>query len=113
MIVLESIQLRSEAEVIPPLCEQIKKSFCRDGGCDGVISVYRRSGLATDLAIHIRHVQAPSLEPSILGLRLAAALRAFGLVEHAVWEHMTEIPPVDHFVAYHNGIPKKGEKPEQ
>ena len=55
-----------------------------------VVTMLRRHGLETDLAIHIHHPEAPGADvPSRLGLQLVSSLAIFGLVEHSVWEEMT------------------------
>ena len=87
---LEIVHLRSSREPLEPLCEQINESVKSGGNHAEAVTLYRRNGLETDLAVHIRHSGVPGAEgPSGLGLRLASALRAFGLVEHTLW---TEVP---------------------
>ncbi len=50
------------------------------------IDVYRHSTVETDWSIHL-HYQSEREDvcESSLGLRLAAALKEFGLVHHSVW----------------------------
>jgi hypothetical protein len=87
MNTLEIIHLRSSAESIEPLCDRIRASIKVEGKSAEVITLYRRIGLETDVAIHIRHLEKTGGEqPSDLGRRLASELKAFGMVEHAVWE---------------------------
>ena len=50
--------------------------------------MYRRDGLETDVAVHIRHSGVPASDVSGLGLQLASALRALGLVEHTLWQEL-------------------------
>jgi len=69
----------------------IRESMWDDGRRNGVTTIYRRAGLATDLSIHIRHPEGAAGPPSRFGLRLVASLAEYGLVEHSVWEEMT--PP--------------------
>ncbi len=84
---LEIIHLRSSGEPLEPLSRRIQESI-RTGGSDRV-TLYRRAGLETDVAVHIHYPEPPEKEgPSGLGLRLASALRAFGLVEHTLWEEL-------------------------
>lgn len=86
---LEIIHLRSSREPVESLGERIRKSI-RSGGADAeAVTLYRRDGLKTDLAVHIDLPGAPAAEgASALGLRLASALKAFGLVEHTLWKEL-------------------------
>ncbi len=87
MSVLEIIHLRSYGEPRELVEEWIEESVRRGGDEGAVITLYRRKGLETDLAVHIRRSGAAGApQPSPLGLRLASALKAYGLVEHTVWE---------------------------
>ena len=89
MSTVEIIHLRSSGESIDTLAERIKESIWMDGSTDDAVSVFRRNGLDTDIAIHIRHRRADRADrPSTLAFNLASALRTFGLVEHTVWEEM-------------------------
>jgi hypothetical protein len=55
-----------------------------------VVTRYRRSGLETDVAIHITsHDHDAAAGPSTLGLHVASALGAYGLVEHTLWEELS------------------------
>ncbi len=91
MRTVEIIHLRSSLGSVQSLSDQINESLAAEGLTTQAVTVYRRVGLETDLAVHIRQPtgvqtkRAPRGE-SILGLRLAAALKTFGLVEHTVWE---------------------------
>ncbi len=89
MIQLEIIHLRSSGEPIESLTERIKESI-REGGKEAsTLTLYRRHGLETDLAVHILSPDvAIKTGPSDLALRLASELRAYGLVEHTVWEEL-------------------------
>ena len=61
---------------------------------DSCVTLYRRQGLDTDVAVHIRHPETPGEEgPSRLGLQLASALKALGLVEHTLWQETAEHVP--------------------
>ena len=86
MTQLEIIHLRSSGESIEALIDRIKESIGKRG--DRIsYSLYRSHGLDTDLAVHIlRSDVAVEQGPSDLALRLAAEFRAYGLVEHTVWE---------------------------
>ena len=87
MKILEIIMLRSAAYTIDSLSAQIDESIKMAKGDPAVIGIFRRTGLETDLAIHI-HRNEPKGDngPSELGLRLASELRACGMVDHTLWE---------------------------
>ncbi len=85
---LEIVHLRSSGEPLAVLAGRIRESL---GTADEntEITLYRRYGLETDLAVHIHHRGLPrGKEPSGLALQLASALRGFGLVEHTQWEDL-------------------------
>ena len=85
---LEIIHLRSSGEPLDSLGDRIRESLGTEGE-ETEVALYRRAGLETDLAVHIRHLGVPGREgPSGLALRLASALRAYGLVEHTLWEEL-------------------------
>ena len=89
MKLLEIIHLRWSGEPIEALSRQITDSIPVGNVDAGIVSMYRRNGLVTDVAIHIQHHNADGeREPCALALHLANALREFGLVEHTVWEEM-------------------------
>ena len=89
MIQLEIIHLRSSGEPVESLTERISQSIREGGGPTSTLTLYRRQGLKTDLAVHILSPDvAMKMGPSDLGLRLAWQLRAYGLVEHTVWERL-------------------------
>jgi hypothetical protein len=86
---LEIIHLRLSGEPVETLSSQIRDSIRAAGTGTQVVTLYRRKGLETDIAIHINHLEG--LEPdgqSSLGVRLASALKAYGLVEHTLWEEL-------------------------
>lgn len=86
---LEIVHLRSSGEPLETLAERIKESIWEDGSSGNAVTVYRRNGLETDIAVHIRHRRSPGRNgPSTLAFNLANALRTFGIVEHTVWEEM-------------------------
>jgi hypothetical protein len=93
---LEIIHLRSSSEPIATLAERIQESLWHEGRRDGVFTIFRRDGLATDLAVHIRHGGKPAAVPSRIGLQLVSSLAEFGLVEHSVWEEIGHEPAADH-----------------
>ena len=90
MIQLEIIHLRSSGEPIESLTKLISASIREGGEEASTLKLYRRHGLETDLAVHVRrHGTVGGEGPSDLALRLASELRAYGLVEHTVWEDDT------------------------
>ncbi len=85
---LEIIHLRSSGEPLESLGRRIRESLGA-GGEDAEVTLYCRDGLETDVAVHIRRRAAPGSDgPSGLGLQLASALRALGLVEHTLWQEL-------------------------
>jgi len=86
---LEIIHLRSSGEPLESLSERIHESIWAEGEQAEVVTLYRRNGLGTDLAVHIHHLETPGREGSSrLGLQLVSSLAIFGLVEHSLWEEM-------------------------
>jgi hypothetical protein len=89
MIQLEIIHLRASGESIEALGERINRSIEDGGGTASTLKLYRRHGLETDLTVHIVSADvAIETGPSDLAVRLASELRAYGLVEHTVWEEL-------------------------
>jgi len=89
MNTLEIIHLRSSGEPIESLSDRIRESIWAEGNQTEVVTMYRRRGLETDLAVHIQHLEiSPAEGPSRLGLQLVSSLAVFGLVEHSVWEEL-------------------------
>jgi hypothetical protein len=86
---LEIIHLRSAGEPLKALGELIAESVGELGADQEVVTLYRRDELDTDLAVHIvRSILRGRQEPSDLAMRLASALKAYGLVEHTLWKEM-------------------------
>ena len=83
---LEIIHLRSTGEPLEALSCQIRGSLAADGGCVPKVTIYRRRGLDTDLAVHIRGAVLSPTDLSGLALQIASELKAWGLVEHSSWE---------------------------
>lgn len=84
MSTLEVILLRASGIPLAELREAIHASI---GGMEpdaAVVQIYRRHGLDTDMAVHIRHQGGPP-QRSELGLSLAASLVSHGNVQHTVW----------------------------
>ena len=89
MNTLEIIHLRSSGEPIESLGDRIRESIWATGERTEVVTIFRRNGLETDLAVHIHHPEAPGADvPSRLGLQLVSSLAVIGLVEHSVWEEL-------------------------
>ena len=85
---LEIVHLRSSGEALESLKDRIRDSVGQAGDERRVVTLYRRRGLETDLAVHILDAGTSGRRASELALRLASALRAYGLVEHTVWEEL-------------------------
>jgi hypothetical protein len=89
MNTVEIVHLRSSGESLESLAERIKESIWNDSG-GATVTILRRNGLESDIAIHIRHRQVHEGNgPSTLAFNLANALRTFGIVEHTVWEELS------------------------
>ena len=89
MSILEIIHLRSPACPIEHLSEHIATSTKAEGEAKEVVTLYRRDGLETDLAVHIRRADdSRDRGPSALGQRLASELKEHGLVMHTVWREL-------------------------
>jgi len=89
MKTLEIVHLRSSGESLETLGDLIKESIWADGNGTEVVTVYRRSGLETDIAVHIRHHHREGgYGPNALACQLTAALRSYGIVEHTAWEEL-------------------------
>ncbi len=88
MSTLEIIHLRLAGKPPETLCEKIKESIMANEGLAESVMIFRREGLETDLAVHVHHVDAQNSEPGKLGLRIASALKAHGLVEHRLWKQL-------------------------
>lgn len=86
---LEIIHLRSSGALLDSLIDGMIETIGAEGDRSNVVTLYRRNGLESDVAIHIQGLDRTGEEvPSTLGLRLASELKAFGLVEHSVWEEL-------------------------
>ena len=86
---LDIIHLRSAGESVESLSRKIQASIAgRDDGTT-IVTLFRRVGLETDVAVHIRRPEVPDPEGAgELARILAAALRDYGLVEYAKWEEI-------------------------
>lgn len=88
---LEIIHLRTVGKSSETLARQIREAIGSEVDGTGVVTIFRRIGLDTDVAVHITSHGGGEYEagPSALGLHLASALAAHGLVEHTLWEELT------------------------
>jgi len=92
---LEVIHLRvteQERERLRPMLLQLideirKKEECRK------VKLFRRARIETDVCLHLYHDSKESqADGSQVGLRLIAALKPFGMVNHTVWMAGMEPP---------------------
>ena len=82
---LEIIQLRLTDNTQTTLISDIRRSLLAGKARDNV-RFYVHATVPTDLSIHI-HNESHSgiMQSSDLGIRLAAAMRDHGMVQHALW----------------------------
>lgn len=86
---VEIVHLRSTGGSVEQLSKEIEASLGTAGERDRTVAIYQRTALGTDLAIHIQgRGDSEQCRISALGLRLASALRVFGLVEHSLWREI-------------------------
>ena len=86
---LEIIHLRSSRELSETLSNQIIMMIRAAENNNDSIELFHRMGLESDVAIHINHSEtSETTESSSLGLRLAASLKEYGMVEHTMWEKL-------------------------
>ena len=83
---LEVIKLRSAAGSLG-LPEELLLSISGSNQRGLVeMETYRHAALETDLSVHLHwDSEIPEPSGSALGLRLAQALKEFGLVDHSIW----------------------------
>ena len=85
MTVMEVIHLRMAWNHPETLAEAIREAVKKAPSAPDV-RVYRHTRIEGDLLIHIHHPGSEQRDqPSDLGVRLAALLRAHGLVDHSLW----------------------------
>ena len=89
MRIYEIIHLRSSSEPIDSLVERITASMRKTGPATPTVKLFRRQGLETDLAIHVRSDRSGETTAHEVALQLASELRAYGLVEHTRWEELS------------------------
>jgi len=86
---LETITLRTSSSLRGKLERELVSTL--SGNTEIVreaiaVSVYVRDGSTTDLSVHYRHTEQVPVAGSRCGCRLAETLRAYGIVDHAVWQ---------------------------
>ncbi|WP_163338905.1 hypothetical protein [Desulfopila sp. IMCC35008] len=85
---VEVIQLRitkPDPEQIIPILQQLAEDASEEDSCQEV-HMYRRAHVNTDLSILLWHDILPGAKSeSSLGLRISAALKEFGMVNHNTW----------------------------
>ena len=85
---LEVIHLRAaqqDTDVMDGLLNQLVKEIRSEKG-SGKIDLFRRAHLETDICLQLQHEsEQVKLSGSRLGMRLAMALKNFGMVNHTVW----------------------------
>jgi len=70
--ILEIIHLRSSIEPVEALTDRIRESIWAEGHGSDVVTLYRRHGLETDVAVHIRHRgEAGGSDSTALAVHLA------------------------------------------
>jgi hypothetical protein len=83
---LEVIKLRSagkDSRLLKELLMSIEK-ISQSGLIE--IKIYRHATLESDLSVLLHwESEGPELNGSGLGLRLAQALKDFGLIDHSIW----------------------------
>lgn len=82
---LEIIHLRLAGALPTGLFEEIRQSTTntRDSAS---VRLYWRVNVENDVAIHLHLEESgPDNQASDLGVRLAAGLKEYGMVEHTVW----------------------------
>jgi hypothetical protein len=89
---LEIIHLRLAGALPPGLLDEIRQSTMPTKESTSV-DLYCRVNVENDVAIHLHlRESGPEDQASDLGVRLAAALKEYGMVEHTVWRDATPTP---------------------
>jgi hypothetical protein len=83
---LEVIKVRSAA-MGPASLDELLMAVVQSAPSERAeIKIYRHAFLDTDLSVHLFWTSdRPEQNGSALGIRLAQALKDFGLVDHSVW----------------------------
>ena len=84
---LELIKLRAAGNG-EGLLDELFRQMANAGRDRGLVEIktYRHAALETDLSLHL-HWESERLEQngSALGIRLAQALKEFGLIDYSIW----------------------------
>lgn len=87
---LEIINLRSTDGNREMLESTLQKLFDQVEKEKQGVRTYRRVMIDSDFSIHLHYdSENPDTVGSPLGLRLASALKQFGLVNHSIWKEWT------------------------
>ena len=79
---------KNNSQALAATLRELMEDVVRRAGPEK-IRMYRRKRLDTDFCIVLFHEgEKDPIDGSRLGLRLAAALKDFGIVHHAVWIEM-------------------------
>jgi hypothetical protein len=85
---VEIITLRSNGNIQESLIRELLKPVAEDKERNGLMSmkIYRNAWVDTDMSVYL-HWESTRVEQqgSAMGLRLAQALKEFGLVSHSAW----------------------------
>ena len=91
---LEVIHLRTTAADTEPLfaiLQQLIGEAEKEGSCRE-IKMFRRALVDTDVSLLLDHdTSMVEKNGSSLGLRIASALKDFGMVNHTVWSEMDRV----------------------
>jgi hypothetical protein len=93
---VEIIHLRSVHRLQREILQAIAESMRTITEAGPQVRLYAHLRVVGDLSVHLIHQFPDRLEhASHLGLRLAEALKEYGLVEHSVWGEITDIATED------------------
>ena len=82
---LEIIHLRLAGALPTGLSDEIRQSTTNMGDAT-LIRLYWRVNVESDVAIHLHLEESgPDNQASDLGVRLAASLQEYGMVDHTIW----------------------------
>ena len=94
---LEIIHLRSVQRPPREIHQAIVESMRSIAESEPQVRLYAHLRVVGDLSVHLVHESRDRLgQASHLGLRLAEALKEYGLVEHSVWGEITDIVEGNH-----------------
>ncbi len=93
---LETIHLRTtklESDRLMSTMHQLINEARKEKSCEEV-KMFKRALINTDVSLHLHH-DTMQTEPngSPIGLRIAYALRVFGMVKHSVWVMSEAVSP--------------------